>query len=341
MTESEDELEPFDYELPTEQIAQVPTPRRSDARLLDGRNGEFADRTVKDLAGLLAPGDVVVVNDSRVIPARLVLRRQTGGRCEVLLVEHLGAQRWKALVSPSRKVMPGDDLYHEGSAVLKVLSPAETQGSAEPRQIEILEPELVTDLAEMPLPPYIKSSAADPSRYQTVYARRPGSVAAPTAGLHFDEGVLDDLTKRGIEVLRLDLAVGIGTFRPVSAKRIADHVMHSERYEISGETWAKVNSAERVLAVGTTVLRTLESVAISGELSGETSLFIRRGFDFRVVDLLLTNFHTPRSTLLLLVDAFYGPRWRELYEYALKERYRFLSFGDAMLINRGGGMFGV
>lgn len=340
MTECEDELGPFDYELALDLIAQTPTVKRSDARLLDARSGKFIDRVVRDLPGLLAPGDVVVVNDSRVIPARLALRRRTGGRCEVLLVEHLGAQIWKALINPSRKVMPGEALYHGGSEVIRVLNLAQGQGSSEPRQIEILEPESIAELAEMPLPPYIKASVADPSRYQTVYARRPGSVAAPTAGLHFDEAVLDDLTKRGIEVLRLDLAVGLGTFRPISVKKIDEHVMHSERYEISGDVWAKVIAAKRVLAVGTTVLRTLESVALTGKLSGETALFIRRGFDFRVVDLLMTNFHTPRSTLLLLVDAFYGPRWRELYDYALKERYRFLSFGDAMLLDCGGGEFG-
>jgi S-adenosylmethionine:tRNA ribosyltransferase-isomerase len=190
------------------------------------------------------------------------------------------------------------------------------------------------DNGEMPLPPYLTEPLADPQRYQTVFAREPGSVAAPTAGLHLTERLLDELEDKGIDVARVELRVGLATFRPISASRVAEHVMHSETYRIDPATWERIQKANRVVAVGTTVVRTLEAAAATGELAGATELFIARGYDWKIVDRLLTNFHVPKSSLLVLVDAFVGPRWKDIYAAALGEGYRFLSFGDAMLLDR-------
>jgi S-adenosylmethionine:tRNA ribosyltransferase-isomerase len=206
------------------------------------------------------------------------------------------------------------------------------------RQVRLLvSADCLDGLGSVPLPPYIRAPLVDPERYQTVYARHPGSVAAPTAGLHLTPAVLDACRASGASVVELDLAVGLGTFKPVTAQRAEDHVMHSERYRISAETWWECQRAERVVAVGTTSLRALESAAATGQLEGRTDLYVTPGYRFKVVDVLLTNFHQPRSTLLLLLEAFAGPRWRELYGSALDLGYRFLSFGDAMIVGRQGG----
>jgi S-adenosylmethionine:tRNA ribosyltransferase-isomerase len=325
----------YDYALPESAIAQEPAEPRSSARLLVATDpGERIDhRRVADLPELLLPGDLVVVNDTRVLPARLHLRRATGGRVEVLLLEpmsEIAPDAWQALLAHSRRVHDGDQLFAADRPVVEV---GETLGEGR-RVVRLLDPELPGSVGEMPLPPYIHQPLADPSRYQTVYSRRPGSAAAPTAGLHIDQEVLEGLEQSGIPVARLELVVGLDTFRPVTAERPEDHVIHTEAYRVPEETWAACREARRVVAVGTTTVRALETVAAGGPLAGRTSLYIHGGYPFSVVDVLLTNFHLPRSSLLLLVEAFCGQRWRHLYSVALEEGYRFLSFGDAMLVAR-------
>ncbi len=332
----------FDYDLPEAAIGQVPAEPRDSARLLVDR-GPGADpeqRTVADLAHLLEPGDLLVVNDTRVLPARLHLRKSTGGAVEVLLLEPTGRpHEWQALVRPGKRLRVGTELF--------LPNPTESDRAKAPpvaaivgelpdgrRLVQILADDLLTTSGEVPLPPYITEPLADPERYQTVFAREPGSVAAPTAGLHLTEAVFAGLAERGIEVARVELRVGLGTFRPVATDNVDDHVMHRETYRIEPDTWRRIREAKRVVAVGTTVVRTLESAAALDQLEGGTELFIRRGFRWQVVDVLLTNFHVPRSSLLVLVDAFVGPRWKDLYAHALAEGFRFLSFGDAMLLFR-------
>ncbi len=329
----------FDYQLPESAIGQIPVEPRDAARLLvdrgrgpDGRC-QIDHRTVADLPDLLSPGDVLVVNDTRVLPARLRLRKATGGSVEVLLLEPTGHHReWQALVRPAKRLREGTELFVSvGSPPAARIVGELTDGR---RLVEVLIDDLLDEWGEVPLPPYITEPLTDPQRYQTVFAREPGSVAAPTAGLHLTDRVLEQLVARGITVERVELRVGLGTFRPVSVDHIDDHIMHRETYRIAPDVWDRVKGARRVVAVGTTVVRTLESAARSGQLEGETELFIRRGFDWKVVDVLLTNFHVPRSSLLVLVDAFVGPDWKELYARALADGYRFLSFGDAMLLTR-------
>jgi S-adenosylmethionine:tRNA ribosyltransferase-isomerase len=321
-------LDRFDYGLPEERIAQSPVEPREAARLLVAVGGSILHRTVADLPELLEPGDVLVVNETRVLPARLRVRKQTGGAVEVLLLEELAPGTWEALVRPGRRVAPGTVLEAEGRPVLTV---GEDVGEGR-RHVTVLDAGAVEALGTVPLPPYITRPLEDPERYQTVYARKRGSVAAPTAGLHLTEGVLERCRARGVEVATVDLAVGLATFRPM-ATTIDDHVMHGERYDVPPETMAACQRARRVVAVGTTTVRALESAA-HGELSGRTELFIRPGYEFSVVDVLLTNFHLPRSSLLVLLAAFCGERWRLLYDVALAESYRFLSFGDCMLVDR-------
>jgi len=306
----------LDYELPEELIAQHPTARRDASRLLvyDRASGEISHRAFGELPDLLS-GELAVVNDTRVIPARLCLERSSGGRVEVLLLEPVGDGVWVALARPSRRLREGERL---GRVVL-------LEALGEGRWLVRLDGE---PDGEMPLPPYIHEPLADPDRYQTVYARRAGSAAAPTAGLH----LTPELFAR-LDPARITLHVGLDTFRPVTARSLEEHVLHGERYEVEPEEWARISEAERVLAVGTTTVRVLETVSRTGELSGRTSLFVTPGFEFARVDALLTNFHLPRSTLLALVMGFAGmEETRALYRTAIEARYRFYSFGDAMLV---------
>lgn len=341
------DLAAFDYELPGGSIAQTPIEPRDRARLLvdTGPDRLPEHRTVADLPAYLRPGDVVVVNTTRVLPARLILRKPTGGEVEVLLLERLATGAWEALVRPSRKLRSGTVLTAGPDLDVRFGGPGPNDGEGT-REVALAVPHGVDefDVLErygvVPLPPYITAPLADPDRYQTVFADRPGSVAAPTAGLHLTPGVLHGCRAAGARVEPVELLVGMGTFRPMTAPKIEDHHMHAERYQVPPGTLAACERARadggRVVAVGTTSVRALESAALSRELEGRTELFIHRPWHWLLVDVLMTNFHLPRSSLLVLVDAFVGPRWRELYGTALAQGYRCGSFGDAMLLERRG-----
>jgi S-adenosylmethionine:tRNA ribosyltransferase-isomerase len=303
----------LEYDLPQELIAQRPADRRDASRLLvyERATGAVRHRRFAELPDELS-GELAVVNDTRVVPARIRLERPKG---EVLLLEHEGGGVWQALARPTRRLRPGrrygpvELLEHLGGGRWRVRLEGEPAG-------------------ETPLPPYITAPLDDPARYQTVYADEAGSAAAPTAGLHFTPELL-----AGLDVERVTLHVGLDTFRPLTSATVEEHELHGERYEVRPEAWARIAAAERVLAVGTTTVRVLETVARDRVLRGRTSLFVTPGFEFRRVDALLTNFHLPRSTLLALVMAFAGvEETRRLYELAVAERYRFYSFGDAMLL---------
>lgn len=331
-----------DYELPLASIAQTPAEPRDAARLLIDEGPAQAPRHggIVDLPELVGPGDVVVLNTTRVLPARLRFTRPTGGGAEVLLLEPCPAdssdpgRRWEALVRPNRKLGPGtvlplgedghlivgEDLGQGRRVVALHLAPATTLDAVLERH------------GTVPLPPYITAALHDPERYQTVYAERPGSVAAPTAGLHLTGDLLNRVRATGARIVPVELVVGLGTFRPIAVDHVEDHVMHAERYRVPEATMAACRSAERVVAIGTTSVRALESAASTGQLEGRTELFIHGDRPFEIVDALVTNFHQPRSSLLVLIDAFIGPRWRLLYEEALAAGYRFLSFGDAMFL---------
>ena len=324
----------FAYHLPDPAIAQVPLADRPSARLLDALAEPVVHRTVGDLPLLVGPGDVLVVNDTRVLPARLRAARPTGGAAEVLLLRAVDDEgTWEALVRPSRKLPPGSTLTVDPGLAVEV---ADDLGEGR-RYVRLSSDGPLSDAldrcGEMPEPPYLTTPLDDPERYQTVYSRRPASAAAPTAGLHLTDGVLEACRLAGARVERLELVVGLDTFRPITAEDLDDHRMHCEDYEGPPATLEACRDARRVIAVGTTTVRALESAARYG-LDGRTDLFIRPGFGFSVVDVLLTNFHLPRSSLLVLLEAFAGPRWRDLYATALDESYRFLSFGDAMLVGR-------
>ena len=272
-----------------------------------------------------------MVNDVRVAPGRLAVTKPTGGAVEVLLVKQVAGREWEALVRPSRRVSPGTVLSASDGPLVEV---GEDLGEGRRRVRTIGPRERLAAQGEVPLPPYITEGLSDPERYQTVYARRAAAAAAPTAGLHLTTEVLDRCRAGGATVVAVELEVGFDTFRPIRAEFVEDHQMHSERYHVPPAVLRACGRADRVLAVGTTTLRALEAAADTGASEGETDLFIRRPFDFQVVDLLLTNFHVPRSSLLVLIDAFVGRRWRSLYVEALERGYRFLSFGDAMLLTR-------
>ncbi len=301
----------------------------------------MAHRTVADVPSLVRPGDVVVVNTTRVLPARLRLRKETGGEVEVLLLEQSATGAWEALVRPGRRVRPGTALVAGPDLTVVVGGSGPGDGT---RLVDLVVGGSGDVLAALdrhgvvPLPPYISAPLDDPERYQTVFADRPGSVAAPTAGLHLTPAVLDACRAAGATVEDVELVVGMGTFRPMTAEKVEDHHMHAERYRVPQATLDACQEARagggRVVAVGTTSVRALESAALSGELEGRTELFIHRPWDWRLVDVLMTNFHLPRSSLLVLVDAFVGERWRDLYAEALGAGYRFLSFGDAMWLAR-------
>ncbi|MDA8379414.1 MAG: tRNA preQ1(34) S-adenosylmethionine ribosyltransferase-isomerase QueA [Actinomycetota bacterium] len=332
----------FDYPLPEQAIAQSPAEPRSAARLLIATHAQIRHTEVGGLPSELEPGDVLVLNETRVSPARIVLRKATGGAVELLLVEPAPraageagtAVVVEALVRRSRRVAAGTPLFLPENPSRPVAEVGEPCGEGGRRQVTLFESSVAEEHGVLALPPYIHRPLSDPERYQTVYGRRPGSVAAPTAGLHLTDAVLASCRARGVKIVTVDLAVGLDTFTPVRGDDPAEHKMHSERYAVPEATMAACSAARRVVAVGTTTVRALESAAASGELEGRTSLYIRGDYPFRVVDVLMTNFHLPRSSLLLLLDAFAGPRWRELYRVALEAGYRFLSFGDAMLVAR-------
>jgi S-adenosylmethionine:tRNA ribosyltransferase-isomerase len=354
----------FDYALPEALIAQEPPAERGQSRMLvlERSTGVYKDSTFVALPGLLRPGDLLVLNDSRVIPARLYARRtlvrereRPTGRIEVMLTEPAGKNRWRALVRPGRKVAIGERLvFPDSTGAAQLEAEVLERGQFGERLLSFAPVDdffaTIERIGHVPLPPYIHrdDAEADRERYQTVFARERGSVAAPTAGLHFTEAMLEALRERGVEITRVTLHVGLGTFAPLRVERVREVRLHRERYTLSADAARAINRAQaegrRVVAVGTTVVRTLESAARrvqGGELeehSGETEIFIAPGFEFRVVKALLTNFHLPQSSLLMLVSAFAGPgrsgidRVLTAYRHAVEARYRFFSYGDCMLI---------
>jgi S-adenosylmethionine:tRNA ribosyltransferase-isomerase len=326
----------FDYDLPEAAIAQTPVEPRDAARLLDTR--DLSDHRFSDLPGLLREGDLVVVNTTRVRRARLVGEKaDTGGAVEILLLERRLDGLWSALVKPARRIRAGQELRF--GDLLAVIREGPEQGVV---AVELSDDALVEATGSVPLPPYITTELADSERYQTVYARATGSAAAPTAGLHFTPEVLAGLRERGIRTAEVELHVGLATFRPITAERVEDHVMHHEWCSVPAATSQAIaatrHAGGRIVAIGTTTVRTLESFARDdgtvdpGET--ETDLFLVPGSRFRVVDVLVTNFHAPRSSLLVMLAGFMGDGWRTAYEEALARGYRFLSFGDAMLCER-------
>ena len=330
-------LSDIDYELPEKLIAQHPVEPRDSARLLVATNPDHVEhKHVTDLVDMLEAGDVMVVNDTRVLPARLSLHRKTGGAAEVLLLEQRSSdfRLWEALVKPASKLKPDEVLEYFGKRVVRVGPRTEAGDTFVVELLDENPMELLQRIGTMPLPPYIRSSLTDLERYQTVYARRTASAAAPTAGLHFTPELMAKIVAKGVTVETVELVVGLDTFKPISADDPLDHLIHSEFYSVDQRVMDACRDAKRVIAVGTTATRALESVAASGQLSGRTSLFITPGFEWKVVDLMLTNFHLPKTSLLLMIESFIGPRWRDIYAEAISEQYRFLSFGDAMLLAR-------
>lgn len=332
----------FSYELPDQAIAQKPTEPRHASRLLDTR--DLSNHLFVELPDLLQPGDLVVVNRSRVRAARLVgTKAETGGRVELLLVRPIGDSTWQVLVKPARHLKVGAKFVfgelravverepQDGIALVRLISTGDLEQAIEA-------------VGRVPLPPYIKSDIADPERYQTIFARDAGSAAAPTAGLHFTPDLVSRLRVRAIDIAEIELRIGLDTFRPISAEFIEDHRIHTEEFEVPTETADAVNRSRmnggRVVAVGTTVVRALESVASSDRHvasgAGATDLFITPGYRFRAVDLLITNFHLPGTSLIVMVASFMGDRWRGAYDAALTRGYRFASFGDSMLAEREG-----
>ena len=337
-------LADFDFELPPELIAQHPAPERSASRLLDGRGATPVDRVFRDLPALLAPGDLLVFNDTRVVKARLLGEKPTGGAVEALVERVLPGHEVLAHLRASKSPRPGTRVRFADAFDAEVLGRAGPENALFHLRFPDDPFVLLQRHGHVPLPPYITHDDApdDVARYQTVFAARPGAVAAPTASLHFDEAVLAALDARGVRRAAITLHVGAGTFQPVRSDNLDEHRMHSEWFEVGAATVAAIAATQaaggRVVAVGTTTLRALESAARGGVLapySGETDIFIRPGFTFRVVDRLITNFHLPRSTLLMLVSAFAGhAHVHALYRHAVEARYRFFSYGDAMLLDR-------
>lgn len=353
-------VDEFDYKLPPELIAQTPLQQRSESRLLVANPVEqsIIHSSFKSLTEFLQPGDVLVFNNSKVLPARLYgMKRGTGAKIEILLLKPMAGAQWSVLARPAKRVHAGDELefHHEGVLLatalvkevldegLRVVEFHLSKTSTAKSAFNQMSFEQFLDQAgSMPLPPYIQQPLLDKQRYQTVYAKVPGSVAAPTAGLHFTEQLLHQLVQMGVHVEYLTLHVGLGTFRPVQVSRVEEHAMHSETYEVPQSVAATVNRARdegrRVIAVGTTALRTLESAGNTGRLQAgrdDTSIFIYPGYQFQMVDALITNFHLPKSTLIMLVATMMGLEFtKTVYEEAVRDRYRFFSFGDAMFITR-------
>jgi S-adenosylmethionine:tRNA ribosyltransferase-isomerase len=340
------ELEKFRYFLPKNLVAQAPLKHRRDARLLvsDNLTGEFQDRRVLDLLGLFRAGDLLVLNDTKVIPARLRGRKDSGGRVEILVERIVSDSRALAHVKSNKTPKSGSVLILNGKARVKVLGREGSLFILE-TSTEMTFTDLLSHCGELPLPPYITRSptALDESRYQTVFAKNSGAVAAPTAGLHIDEKLLLDLKELGVDIEYVTLHVGAGTFQPIKSSYIDEHVMHSERVDVSDSVCLAVRETHkrggRVVAAGTTVVRALEAAALGKDyiqkFQGETNIFIRDGFDFCAVDVLLTNFHLPCSTLLILVSAFAGyEHIFKAYHHAIEKEYRFFSYGDAMWLER-------
>ena len=335
----------FDYELPEELIAQDPLEDRTSSRLLvlDKNTGERKHTIFHEIIDYLNPGDCLVINNTKVIPARLIgEREETGGKVEVLLLKRKENNIWETLVKPGKKARPGTRLVFGGGLLRAEVKEVVDEGNRLIQfEYEGIFEEILDKLGQMPLPPYITHELKDKNRYQTVYAKYEGSAAAPTAGLHFTEELLEKIEKKGVKIARVTLHVGLGTFRPVKVEDVTNHHMHSEFYMISQEAADIINDTKRrggrVISVGTTSTRTLESVADENgfvrETSGWTEIFIYPGYKFKCIDALITNFHLPESTLLMLVSALAGKEHvLAAYETAVKERYRFFSFGDAMFI---------
>lgn len=338
-------VEDFDYELPEELIAQTPLKKRDESRLmvLDKQTGEIEHKHFSDIIDYLNSGDVLVLNDTKVLPARLIgIKEETKATIEILLLKNIDGDNWECLVKPARRVHIGT-IISFGEGLLKAKCIKEFDEGI--KHFELIYDgvlvEILDKLGTMPLPPYIHEKLEDQNRYQTVYAKNLGSAAAPTAGLHFTEELLDKIKEKGIEVCYITLHVGLGTFRPVAVDKIEDHKMHSEFYMMSGEVADKLNKAKkekrRIISVGTTTTRTLE--AIMGkyntfkECSGYTDIFIYPGYKYKAIDNLITNFHLPKSTLIMLVSALAGKEnVLNAYKEAVKEKYRFFSFGDSMFI---------
>lgn len=338
--------EDFDFNLPEELIAQVPLKDRSASRLmvLDHKRQTIEDKTFLDIIDELQPNDALVMNDTRVLPARLFgTKIETGAHLEVLLLKNTEGDRWETLMKPAKKAKIGTTLrFGDGRLTAEVIEELEDGGRILEFSYDGIFLEILEDLGEMPLPPYITEKLDEADRYQTVYAKENGSAAAPTAGLHFTDEILAQLKDKGVKLAFLTLHVGLGTFRPVNADHVEDHKMHSEFYQLSEETAEILNETKRnggrVIAVGTTSIRTLETIAnkFDGKIeadSGWTDIFIKPGYTFKFVDAFLTNFHLPKSTLIMLVSAFAGREFiLEAYHHAVEEKYRFFSFGDAMFV---------
>ena len=336
-------LSDFMYDLPEERIAQTPVEPRDHSRLmvLHRDTDQIEHRHFYDVIDYLNPGDVLVINETRVIPARLFGERAGGGACEVLLLRQLGPKRWETLVKPGKKLKPGAEITFGGGRLrARIAETTDVGGRIVDFDCDGTFEAALDELGEMPLPPYIHERLEDKERYQTVYAKQEGSAAAPTAGLHFTPELLDRIREKGVDVVPVLLHVGLGTFRPVKTENVEEHEMHSEYFEVTAEAAARINAARerggRVVAVGTTSVRTLESAAENGVLlprRGETSIFIKPGYRFQMVDALITNFHLPGSTLVMLVSALYDrEKILAAYEEAVRDGYRFFSFGDAMYI---------
>lgn len=336
-------LSDFMYDLPEERIAQTPVEPRDHSRLmvLDRRTGGMEHKHFYDVIDYLNAGDALVINETRVIPARLIGERPSGGACEILLLKQLAPKRWEAIVRPGKKLRAGAQVIFGGGRMTATIAEVKDDGG---RVVDFacegtMEAAL-DELGEMPLPPYIHEKLENRERYQTVYARQEGSAAAPTAGLHFTPELMERIRQKGVDVVPVLLHVGLGTFRPVKVENIEEHEMHSEYFEVSGDAARRINAARarggRVVAVGTTSVRTLESAAENGKLvakKGDTQIFIRPGYRYQMVDALITNFHLPGSTLMMLVSALYDrEKILDAYRVAVQENYRFFSFGDAMLI---------
>ncbi len=330
----------IDYDLPEALIAQKPVEPRDSARLLCAHTDPVTHLVMSAFHQLLQPGDLIVVNNTKVLPARLLLQRKTGGSAEVLLLERKSddGRHWEALIKPARKLKTGEVLEYFGKRVVCI---GERTDAGDTFSIEITDDDpidLINRIGVMPLPPYIRGSLKDASRYQTVYAQTPASAAAPTAGLHFTQELINKIVEKGVSIASVELIVGLDTFKPISVDNPLDHVIHSEFFHVPEETLQKCKEARRVIAIGTTATRALESAATFGVNSGRTNLFITPGYEWKIVNAMLTNFHLPRTSLLLMVQSFVGEKWRELYQLAIEEQYRFLSFGDAMFLAREKGV---